>query len=205
MKLLLIVVLLFTAGAQAANPLLVCLGKEEKNLHQKKDLGPLYELNQRITGEMVQIPNVTVRPEDLKIICSRDTFSQSWKLLELSLRKGKDLFVIPDSVTGLQRSITQGMIDDYSEVSKEILLYFISQIQTHSPTPDCLMEEIPFLGKFFTEIKYLQGDVDIRKLMAGKDTKIFADLKDYRSAFQRCRERLKKKARPGSDASARNR
>ncbi len=151
---------------------------------------------------MTQIPNVTVSGEDFQAICERKPFSESWKLLELSLKKGKSLFVIPESVSGLQRSITEGMISDYQEVSKETLLTFISQVQTISPTPDCLLEEIPELNKFFIEIKYLQEDVDIKKIMAGKDTKIFDKIKDYPAAFQRCRERLKKKARPVSEAPA---
>ncbi len=202
MKLLLITALFLTAQVHAANPLLVCLGAEEKRLHQNKNTGPIYDLNQRITAEMIQIPGLSVSNEDFNLICGKKSYSESWKLLELSLRKGKNLFVIPASVTGLQRSITEGMIEDYVRESKEILLTFISQVQTISPTPDCLLEEIPELNKFFTQIKYLQEDIDIKRIMAGKDTKIFDKIKDYPAAFQRCRERLKKKASPGSEASA---
>jgi hypothetical protein len=201
MKLLLLMALLFTGTAHAANPLLVCLGAEEKRLHQNKNTGPIYDLNQRITSEMIQIPAVAVSPEDFKAICKKAPYSESWKLLELSLRKGKSLFVIPASVTGLQRAITEGMIDDYVIESKDIFLTFISHVQTISPTPDCLLQEIPQLNNFFTEIKYLQEDIDMKKIMAGKDTKIFDQIKDYPAAFQRCRDRLKKNASPGSEAS----
>lgn len=204
MKLLLPLVLFFTTVAHAANPLLLCLGSEEKRLHQEKITGPIYDLNQRITAEMIQIPSVSVSSDDFKAICSSKAASASWKLLELSLRKGKRLFVIPATVTGLQRSITEGMIEDYVEASKDILLTFISQVQTLSPTPACLTEEIPELSRFFTEIKYLQEDVDIEKIMAGKDSRIFEKIKEYPEAFQRCRERIKKKARPASEASAKN-
>ena len=202
MKLFLTLILFLISGAHASTTLLMCLGNEEKRLHQEKDTGPLYDLNQRMTAEMVQIPDVTINPEDHKAVCSEKTFSQSWKLLELSLKKGKSLFVIPDRVTGLQRSITQSMIDEYTEISKEILLNFISQVQSISPTPNCLFEEVPELNKFFIEIKYLQEDVDIRKIMAGKDSKIFEKIKYYPKAFQRCSARLKKKAKSGSVAPA---
>ncbi len=200
MKLLLTLVLLLTTEARAANLLLTCLGAEERRLHQEKSSGPFYELNQRMTAEMVQIPDVTVTPEAYGMICHSKTHSESLKLLELSLRKGGSLFIIPKKITGLQRSITQGMINDYVEISKEIFLSFISQIQTLSPTPQCLHEEIPALGQFFFEIKHLQVDVDMQKIMAGKDGKIFDEMKDYAPAFERCRERLKKKTKPSSTA-----
>lgn len=202
MKLFLALILLTMASAQASTTLLMCLGNEEKRLHQEKETGPLYDLNQRMSAEMVQIPDVTIHPEDHKNVCSGKAFSESFKLLELSLRKGKSLFIIPGAVTGLQRSITQSMIDEYTEISKEILLSFMSQIQALSPTPNCLYEEVPELHQFFIEIKYLQEDVDIRKIMAGKDEKIFEKFKDYPRAFQRCSARLKKKAKSGSVAPA---
>lgn len=186
--------------------LLTCLGGEEKRLHAVKDTGPIYDLNQKMMAEMLQIPEVTLTPEAYKSVCQTKRFSESWKLLEISLRQGKKMFVIPKAVTGLQRSITEGMIDDYVEVSKDILLGFISQIQTISPTADCLLVEIPELDKFFVRIKYLQEDVDIQKLMEPMEEKIFDRLKDYKPAFQRCRERerTKKKAKSESTAPAKN-
>jgi hypothetical protein len=204
MKVLLTLVLFLSFEARAANALLMCLGGEEKRLHQDKNTGPIYDLNQRVTAEMIQIPDVTITSEDFKNVCQSKRYSESWKLLELSLRKGKKLFIIPASVTGLQRSITEGMIEDYMEASKEILLSFISQVQTLSPTPDCLLNEVPELNKFFIEIKYLQEDIDIKKIMAGKDEKIFEKIKDYPQAFQRCRERLKKKTKSESKTDAKN-
>lgn len=202
MKLFLVTVLIFAFEARAANQLLTCLGNEERRLHQQKEMGPLYDLNQKMTAEMIQIPNVTISPQEFKSVCLEKRFSESWRLLELSLRMGKKLFIIPESITGLQRSITQGMIDDYVLTSKEILLGFISQVQTFSPTPNCLLEEIPELYKFFIEIKYLQEDIDLKKIMAGKDERIFEKIKYYPKAFQRCRERAKKKANSVSTEEA---
>lgn len=202
MKLLLIASLLFLAKAHGANALLTCLGDEEKRLHLAKDTGPLYELNQKMIAEMIQIPNVTISNADFRSVCQSRRISVSWKLLELSLKKGDALFVIPKGVTGLQKNITEGMIDDYVEASKEILLAFISQVQTLSPTPDCLVSEVPKLEKLFTRIKYLQEDVDIKKIMEPLEENIFDRVTDYPKYFQRCRERTKKKASPGSTAPA---
>ena len=94
------------------------------------------------------------------------------------------------------------MIDDYIEATREILLNFISAIQMQSPTPTCLKEEIPKLDAFFTDIKYLQEDVDMSDIFKGKDQKIFEKLKNYPLAFEKCRARLKKKAKPSSTDAA---
>lgn len=184
--------------------ILRCLGQEEKRFHLKKETGPVYVLNQRLISELVQIPGVEIEPEDYSAICSGKKFSESWKLLELSITKGKELFVLPQNLTGIQKSMTEGMIDDYVEATREILLTFISQIQTIAPTPNCLKEEIPVLDSFFTEIKYLQEDVDMKTLFKGKDKRIFEKLKDYPEAFEKCRARLKKKAKSASTEAPKN-
>lgn len=193
---------LFTLTVMAASrndrQILKCLGEEEKRFHLKKEVGPVYDLNQRLIAEMVQIPNIEITPEDYLKVCTGQKFSESWKLLEQSIVKGKDLFIIPKSVTGMQREIEAGMIDDYVEATKEILLSFISQIQSQSPTPTCLKERIPELDQFFTEIKYLQEDVDMQAIFKGKDLKIFEKLKNYPLAFEKCRALLKKKVKPSS-------
>ena len=190
--------LMFSSAWGQSSALLKCLGNEEKRLHLAKSLGPLYDLNQRLIAEMIQIPNAQVQSSELSIICSQTKFSESWKLLEASITKGKSLFFIPENINGMQRQMTIGMIEDYREAAKEILLNFISQIQAQSPTPECLKEEIPELNNFFIEIKYLQEDVDIQKIFEGKDKKIFEKLKDYPQAFDKCRERLKKKLKSKS-------
>lgn len=186
------------AMAKGDRQILKCLGEEEKRFHLKKETGPVYDLNQRLIAEIIQIPRVEVTPEDLRTICSTGQFSESWKLLELSIKEGKNLFVIPKDVQGMQRSITEGMIDDYVDATRETLLTFIAQIQAASPTPNCLKEEIPQLENFFTEIKYLQEDVDLKTLFKGKDQKIFEKLKGYPQAFEKCRGRIKKKPKSES-------
>ena len=194
--------LLFTLTAIAApvrdRQILKCLGEEEKRFHLRKETGPVYDLNQRLIAEMIQIPNAELTPEDYLTVCTGQKFSESWKLLEQSIVKGKNLFIIPKNVEGMQKAITASMIDDYVEATKEILLNFISQIQTLSPTPTCLKEEIPELDQFFTEIKYLQEDVDMQRLFQGKDIRIFEKLKNYPLAFEKCRARLKKNDKPSS-------
>lgn len=189
-------------AARDERQLLKCLGEEEKKFHLKKQTGPLYDLNQRLISEMIQIPNAELTTDDFSEICSKSTFSSSWKLLELSITRGSKIFHLPSDVTGTQRSISQSMIDDFIEGSKDIFLTFVSQVQAQAPTADCLKEEIPALDNFFTDIKYLQEDVDIQKIFRGRDVKIFQKLKDYPQAFSRCRERLKKKLKSESKPAA---
>jgi hypothetical protein len=188
--------------ARSDRQILKCLGQEEKRFHLKKQMGPVYDLNQRLISEMVQIPGIEINPEDYLAICTGSKFSESWKLLERSIIKGKDLFVIDNKIQGMQRAVTTGMIEDFVDATNEILLKFISEIQTLSPTPDCLKNEIPELDNFFTEIKYLQEDLDLQTIFKGKDMKIFEKLKNYPLAFEKCRARLKKKARPVSTRPA---
>lgn len=201
-----IVIILFLAlnhfPAQARErQLLQCLGAEEKRFHLAKATGPFYDLNQKIIAEMVQIPNAELSSSAYDRICNSKTYSESLKLLELTLKEGRSIFVLAD-VTGIQKDMTLGMIDDYLEATKEILLNFISQIQTISPTPHCLQEEIPELDKFFTEIKYLQEDVDIKTIFKNRELSIFDKIKLYPKAFKNCQLRLKKKLKSESTAPA---
>lgn len=187
--------------AKPDRQILKCLGEEEKKFHLKKETGPVYDLNQRLISEMVQIPQIEIRGEDYVAICTGPQFSQSWKLLEQSIKEGRKLFVIPSHIQGMQRDMASGMVEDYVDATREILITFISQIQTISPTPNCLKEEIPELDAFFTEIKYLQEDVDLKVIFKGKDQKIFEKLKNYPLAFEKCRARLKKNAKPSPKAA----
>ncbi len=192
-------ILIFTTTFSHARSLdrkvLKCLGEEEKRFHLKKESGPFYDLNQRLISELIQIPRVEITHEDYLTACTGENKSEAWKLLELSLKKGRDLFVIPKDVQGMQRGITESMIEDFLNGSKDLLLNFVAQIQTLSPTPTCLQEEIPELDAFFTEIKYLEEDVDVKLLFQGKDQRILDRVKSYPLAFEKCRARLKKKTK----------
>lgn len=204
MKVLLLLSLLLNSTVLLAKEgeILRCLGEEEKEFHLRKESGPLYDLNQRLISELVQIPRVMLHPDDLRRICSGKD-SASLKLLEHSIRKGKNLFILPKNLQGMEKAMRQGMIDDYVEASKEILLAFISQLQALAPTPTCLEEEIPGLKNFLIEVKYLQEDIDVKRLFKGKDQRLLERLKNYPLAFEKCRARLKKKASSPSTASPR--
>lgn len=181
--------------------LLKCLGAEEKQFHLKKETGPLYDLNQRMISEMIQIPKAELDQEYFDQICSKDSYSPSLILLELSIKKGPEIFNVPDSLGKAQKQMAVGMVDDYIEATKEIFLNLITQIQAQAPSPTCLKEEIPELDNFFSDIKYLQEDVDMKAIFAKRDVKIFRKLKSYPQAFDKCRERIKKKLKSESKAA----
>jgi len=197
----LVIALFFTFSLHARTmDLLKCLGEEEKKLHLKKDVGPTYELNQKLIAEIIQVPNVDIERESLQKICDSKV-SPSWKLLELSLREGRKIFLIQESETGMKKNINESMISDYIDSSKEIFLALISQIQTISPSPDCLTKEFPILIGFFQDLKYLQEEVDMNKIFKGREKKIFESLKDYPKALKKCQDRLKKKERSESTSA----
>jgi hypothetical protein len=190
-----------TFATRDERQLIKCLGAEEKIFHQKKQIGPLYDLNQRLISEMIQIPKAELDAEFYHEMCETKAQSPSLKLLELTLRMGKEIFEVPEEVQGTQRQVAQGMIDDYIESSKEIFLNFMTQIQALAPSATCIKEEIPQVDAFYTDIKYLQEDVDMKNIFAGRDVKIFKKLLDYPQAFDRCRLRIKKKLKSESKAA----
>lgn len=192
-----------TTAAQARTlDLLKCLGVEEKRLHLKKDMGPNYDLNQKLMAEVIQIPNLQVEAGALKTICSSQSYGESWKLLQLSLIQGESLFSVTPDITGMQKKIAESMISDYLEAVREILLGLISQIQALAPTPDCLTTEFPRLVPFFRDMKYLQEEIDANQIFKGRGEKIFADLRNYRRAIKNCQARLKNTPKSESKAGA---
>lgn len=191
-------------AAKDKRQLLKCLGQEEKKFHLNKDTGPLYDLNQRLISEMVQIPHAELDTKFFNEICGRSSPSPALKLLELSIKHGAGVFSVPSRIAGSQRSVAKGMIDEYVEASKGIFLNFITQIQTLAPTATCLKDEIPEIEPFFIDIKYLEEDVDLKKIFDGRETKIFHKLLKYPQAFKRCQSRIKKKAKSGSKEAPKN-
>jgi hypothetical protein len=187
----------FALAAKNERELLKCLGAEEKKFHLKKETGPLYDLNQRLISEMIQIPKAELSGEAFDDIC-RKSASPSWRLLELALTKGQNIFEVPREITGTQREVAQGMISDFIEITSEIFLNLLTQIQALAPTPKCLEEEIPEISSLMSDIKHLQEDVDIKSIFSGRDKKIFDKLKNYSEAYKNCQLRAKKKLRSGS-------
>ncbi|HLT23130.1 MAG TPA: hypothetical protein VKZ84_06795 [Bacteriovoracaceae bacterium] len=197
MKFIYIMLLLFSLPSWSnSQGILRCLGLEEAKLHENKVSGPLYNLNQKLISELVQIPGVRINQVDYRRICGQG--NESLKLLEQILIQGKSLFI--NTQQGMQKTITQEMIDDFTILSKEIFLNFLAQVQMISPTPHCLNEHIPALPKLMEQIKYLEDEVDIQKIFGKKDLAIFRQLQDYPLYFKAC-EKSKNTEISGSKTS----
>lgn len=197
MKFIYILLLLFSLPTWSSSQgILRCLGLEEARFHKNKETGPLFNLNQKLISELVQIPGLRINQVDYRRICGQG--NESLNLLEQILIQGKSLFI--NTQEGMRRSITQGMIDDFVIGSKEIFLNFVSQIQMISPSADCLNKHIPALPKLLEEIKYLEDEVDIQKIFGKKDLAIFRRLQDYPVYFKAC-EKSKSTETSGSKTS----
>lgn len=197
MKFIYTLLLLLSLPSWASSQgILRCLGLEEARLHEKKITGPLFNLNQRLISELVQIPGLRINQFDYRRICNSQG-NESIRLLEQVLIQGKGLFI--NTQHGMQGSITQGMIDEFVIGSKEIFLNFVSQIQMISPTFDCLNKNIPQLPLLLEEIKHLEDEVDIRAIFGKKDLIIFKKIKDYPIYFKSC---VKSKSTESSGSKA---
>src|SRR5690554_2291806 len=197
MKFIYGIILLFSFSSWSQSEgILRCLGLEEARMHENKESGPLFQLNQRLISELVQIPGLRINRVDYRRICGQG--NESLKLLEQILIQGKSLFI--NTQQGMRRSITDGMIDDFIISSKEIFLNFISSIQMISPTPHCLNQHIPELPKLLERIKYLEAEVELQKIFGNKDLEIFKKLQDYPLYFKACEE-AKRTDKSGSNDS----
>lgn len=197
MKFIYGIILLFSFSSWSQSEgILRCLGLEEARMHENKESGPLFQLNQRLISELVQIPGLRINRVDYRRICGQG--NESLKLLEQILIQGKSLFI--NTQQGMRRSITDGMIDDFIISSKEIFLNFISSIQMISPTPHCLIQHIPELPKLLERIKYLEDEVELQKIFGNKDLEIFKKLQDYPLYFKACEE-AKRTDKSGSNDS----
>jgi hypothetical protein len=185
--------------AQRSSPVLKCLGSEERDYHLKKVSGPRMDLNQKLIAEIIQIPQVSIKPEFIESIC-HSKYSPSLRLLELSLISEEKLFYT-DGKTDLVNSINQSMISDYIESSREIFIQFIHQVQAIAPTSNCLEDEIPELKEIFTNLKHAQEEIGVKKILNGKINSIFMKLIRFENILKNCQSRLKKTKRSGSTSS----
>ena len=183
---------LYAAQTVKARPyssrVLKCLGKEEKALHLRKETGAVYDLNQRLIGELVLINRIDAETSLLKRICTMKG-SPSIGLLEGMLISPKGWSAPASTGNGVEDSIQKGLIDDLNQGLPEILLNFLGQLQAESPNATCLNEKIPGIKSMNEEVKWLQEEVDLTKITNRKERleKIFAGIHQVDKYFAECR------------------
>lgn len=177
------------AAAPTKSRLMVCLGAEEKALHQQKLTGSTFDLNQRLIGELVLITGIDAQPPVLKKICSRKS-SPSIELLEEMLLNPKGWAKIPTAQKGIEGSIAHELVKDLNQGLPEVLLAYLGQLQAEAPDAQCLNQNIPGLKTLNEEVKWLQEEMDLAKI-AGRRKRlqqIFAGIKKAPQFFAKCRE-----------------
>lgn len=174
------------------NPLLVCLGKEEGILHQRKKAGPNYQLNQYFINQLVGFNHIPIKEEYLKRICSEGEFSYSVSLLEQLLLKGIDLFHLSDDPNKKFSEVVT--IDELLEDTPQIFVRYLASLQEFAQTPDCLPKRVKNLKYFLERLIYLEEDLGGRNILRNqkKIVELFADLKKLDSYYEECRVEAKK-------------
>lgn len=170
-----------------------CLGQEEKNWHASQRQGAIYALNQRFIAEVVQLSNIEVKPSYLTQICAPQTYS-SLVFLEIIMLHPKDWYHIKDLKSDIQQNIAESLVKDVNEHGTEIFIDLIMGLQSEAPTPHCMEKKIKGLKKFYREIKYLQEEIDLKKIVHNPKRLrfFFSRIKDYKKIFKECSMDLKK-------------
>jgi hypothetical protein len=181
-------------GRPLTSQLLLCLGEEEKALHQSKTTGAVYDLNQRIIGELILINGLEGSADLVKGACGAKGSAAVWVMREMLLRP-KSWFVLKPQNSTMENSISVELVKDLNMIVPEILLTYISMLQAESATPDCLEKHIPGLKKLHLDVRFLQEEVDLTKITKSEKrlAKIFARLSTPAPIQQKCREEAQRK------------
>lgn len=193
MKLLLPIIFILgaTTSVWARKPsrLMSCLGAEEKLLHKHKDTGPVYDLNQRLIGELIQINQIEASKRLRKKLCGPGS-SPSIDLLEEMVLNPKGWYQLPGNSKGLEANIAQELVLDFNTLVPEIFLNYLAQLQGLAPSPECLNRYVPGLKELNEQVKWLQEEEDLTVLTAQKSrmSKIFKSIKNIDKVFEKCKQ-----------------
>ncbi len=209
MKGFILLIILFTTHLAPAysrpgpTRLMYCLGQQEKFFHLKKQTGPFYELNQNLMAELIQVPGLEASSVLLNRICKPSTMAPLY-LLEAIVLDPKDWWVLKSDLEPQRRMIAIELMKEFRQMSPEILLTFLSSLQMIMPTPNCLERHIPGLSKMYHDVKWLQEEVDLKKITLGhkRIIPLFAKLQKYQDFALEC-AKSKKTTKGSGNPSAR--
>lgn len=199
--------LLETSSARPKAPpseLLRCLGQQEKVFHAEKATGALYDLNQKMIAELVQLSGVDGTPLLVKEVC-RSQGKGALYLLEAILLDANQWYLIRPQTSALGGALSAELVKELNSSGPELLLSFLGALQMESPTPDCLEKNIPGVSQLYFEVKWLQEEIDLQKIAGKKKrlAKIFGGIHRAEAYFAACaREKSKKMERPAGKHSA---
>lgn len=172
---------------KGASRLLYCMGQQEKYFHLKKETGPFYELNQNLIAELIQVPGLEASSVLLNRICKPSTMAPLY-LLEAMVLDPREWYLLDRKLDAQTRSISEELMKELRQMSPEIMLTFLSGLQMQMPTPDCLERHIPGLKKMYRDVKWLQEEVDLKKITMGQERLIplFSGIQKYQFFAAEC-------------------
>lgn len=175
------------------NPLMKCLGDEEKKLYQNKDQGPLYYLNKELIGLFVLFSDVELKENYFNEVCSNKHQSTSHELLKLLLVKQEKIFITPKTVlNATEAGNRESFFIDMEQQIPQIFIKYISMTQGKMKHPHCLEDEIPELKSFLNKVKYLEGTVSLELIISENNIidKIFDKLRNLPEIALKCKARF---------------
>src|SRR5690554_815894 len=142
-----------------------CLALEEAKIHKENAGMVVYRLNQDIIGALVQLrESIFMKSEFVKEVC--DAPYPSIKTLELLMTNEKLFFsryTEDGNIKGL--AVDQAVLEDLRAHSAILFAGFVAKIQASLGRPDCLQKHIPELNRFFEEMRYLQENMGLGKIV----------------------------------------
>lgn len=172
-----------------ANEVIKCLGKEELRLHQRKDTGPQYKLNQLFINEFASNSDLIIKSKYQQQICEMKYHAPSVTILKLLLTKGKGIFELKsefgrDGIVGYKIE----RINDLLSRIAHIFFNYIGSLQARAATHDCLKKHIPEIGYFEVHFKYLEEEYPAKQLLSESEKfeQIFKRLRSLKSIYQVC-------------------
>ncbi len=178
-----------TYSAPKIDPLVRCLALEEAHLHDIKDVGPGYTLNQVFINDISAFGGAPLKAKYLKRVCAKGA-NTSFELLKILVLHEKSVF----KNSGGQENV-------YIKASLQTLLSsipitffnYISQVHALFPSANCLTTDVPEIPYFLDRFKYLQTDLTNKQLLSEhkKVKSIFNKLSNIGPLIKKCQDRLK--------------
>lgn len=176
-------------SAPKIDPLVRCLALEEAHLHQIKDVGPDYILNQGFINDIASFGGAPFKTKYIKQICAPGA-KTSFELLKVLVLHQKSAF---KSSLGVKNVYIKASIQTLLESIPMTFFNYISQIHSLFPSAHCLNQDVPEIAYFLDRFKYLQADLTNKQLLADrkKILSIFKKLSNIGPLIKKCKNRIK--------------
>ena len=172
-----------TESKEEMTKLLVCLAKEEEQIHKSKTSGPVYELNQTFMNEFSTVNRIDLKEDYYKNICLNPNYSPSIALLRLLILRDKNAFIAKNN---LDKYAIQTLID----TAPELFVRYIGGLQLITKDAHCLTNEVPEISRFYQSYKALEGEMPTSQILdQSKDLPVILKrINEFDSIFKKCQK-----------------